>query len=76
MIRVNLDKAKSIAHDRRRAARATEFAPLDVEATIPGKAAAAEIKRQDIRDRYATLQTRIDAAPSVEVLTDIVKALP
>ena len=42
MIRINLDKAKAIAHDRRRTARAREFAPLDVEATIPAKAAAAE----------------------------------
>ena len=42
MIRINLDKAKAIAHDKRRAVRAAEFAPLDIEATIPAKADAAE----------------------------------
>ena len=39
---INIDKAKTIAHDKRRAARAAEFAPLDVKATIPSEAAAAE----------------------------------
>ena len=61
MIRINMDKAKTIAHDQRRAARAAEFAPLDVEATIPAKAAAAEAKRQVIRDKYDRIQTQIDA---------------
>jgi len=38
MITVNIDKAKAIAHDKRRAARAAEFAPLDIKATIPSEA--------------------------------------
>lgn len=64
----NMVKAREIAHERRRAARAAEFAPLDVEATIPAKAAEAEAKRQVIRDRYANMQTAIDAAQDVAAL--------
>ena len=66
MITINLDKAKNIAHDKRRAARSAEFAPLDIKATIPAEAQAAEAARQAIRDKYATMQTAIDAASTVE----------
>ena len=62
MIVVNLDKAKSIGHDMRRAERAKEFAPLDVKATIPSEAETAEAARQAIREKYAVVQTQIDAA--------------
>ncbi len=71
----NLNKCKAIAHDKRRAARAAEFAPLDVEATIPAKAAQAEAARQAIRDKYAVMQTSIDAAADVAVLKEIVEVL-
>lgn len=64
MIRINLDKAKEIGHEMRRAERAKEFAPLDVKATIPSEAAAAEAARQAIRDKYAVIQSEIDAAQS------------
>ena len=64
----NLDKCKAIGHDKRRAIRAAEFAPLDVEATIPAKAAQAESKRQLIRDKYDTMQTAIDTAADVAAL--------
>jgi hypothetical protein len=37
MIVVNIDKAKAIAHDKRRAARSAEFEPLDIKATIPSE---------------------------------------
>ena len=67
---INIDKAKTIAHDIRRAARSAEFAPLDIKATIPSEAAAAEAARQVIRDKYATMQTAIDAAST----TDEIKA--
>lgn len=70
MIRVNLDKAKEIGHEMRRAERAKEFAPLDVKATIPSEAAAAEAARQAIRDKYAVIQNEIDAAQT----TDQIKA--
>jgi hypothetical protein len=49
MITVNVDKAKGIAHEVRRAKRAEEFAPLDVKATIPSEAVAAEEARAAIR---------------------------
>ena len=65
MIIVNLDKAKGIAHDMRRAAREEEFAPLDavIMKQIPGvDAQEAEAARQAIREKYAAIQTEIDAA--------------
>ena len=62
MITINIDKAKAIAHDIRRAARSAEFAPLDIKATIPSEAAAAEAAKQVIREKYAAMQTAIDAA--------------
>jgi len=73
MITVNLEKAKNIANDKRRAARSAEFAPLDIKATIPSEATAAEAERQVIRDKYAQMQQKINAASSVE---DLKKLLP
>jgi hypothetical protein len=68
MISIDMTKAKDIAHDKRRAARTTEFAPLDIKATIPSEAAAAEAARQAIREKYATLQAQMNAAQTVEEL--------
>jgi len=75
MITVNIDKAKAIVHDKRRAARAAEFAPLDIKATIPSEAVAAEAARQAIRDKYAAIQSDIDSAPGVPELSLIVQSL-
>ena len=75
MITINIDKAKTIAHDKRRAARAAEFAPLDVKATIPSEAVAAEAARQAVREKYAAVQTAIDAAADVTALKAIVEGL-
>jgi len=75
MIQINMTKAKAIAHDARRAARAQEFAPLDIKATIPSEAAAAEAARQAIRAKYAAIQSDIDAAPGVAELKLIVESL-
>ena len=61
----NITKAKGLAHETRRQRRADEFAPLDVEATIPAKAAKAEAAREAIRQRYASMQAAIDAAKNV-----------
>jgi hypothetical protein len=72
---INLDKAKAIVHDKRRAARAAEFAPLDIKATIPSEAAAAEAARQAIRDKYAAIQSDIDSAPGVPELKLIADSL-
>jgi hypothetical protein len=65
MIIVNIDKAKAIGHEIRRANREKEFAPLDtvIMKQIPGKdAQAAEAERQVIRDKYAVVQADIEAA--------------
>lgn len=61
----DLDKCKALGHDMRRAKRAEEFAPHDevIMKQIPGAdATAAEVARQEIRDKYAAVQTEIDAA--------------
>lgn len=72
MITINVDKAKGIAHDIRRQARSAEFAPLDVKATIPSEAAAAETARQAVREKYAEVQAQIDSATGVAELKAIV----
>ena len=68
-ITVNMDKAKTIGHEIRRAKRADEFAPLDAEIAkqIPRTdMAAVEAQRQAIREKYAVVQTQIDAATTPE----------
>jgi hypothetical protein len=72
---IDLTKAKDIAHDKRRAARSAEFAPLDIKATIPAEATAAEEARQAVRQKYAEIQTNIDAASDVASLKQLVEAL-
>lgn len=65
MITINVDKAKAIAHDRRRAKRAAEFAPYDdvIAKRLPGTVEAeAEAARAAIRTKYAAIQADIDAA--------------
>jgi hypothetical protein len=75
MIVINLGKAKDITHDVRRAKRAEEFAPLDVKATIPSEAVAAEEARQAVRNKYAAIQTSIDTVETVDELKTIFKEL-
>lgn len=72
MITINIDKAKAIAHDTRRAARAEEFKPLDMKATIPADAAEAEAARQAVRDKYAAMQDQIDTAQTAEELLAVI----
>jgi hypothetical protein len=75
MINVNIDKARTIVHDIRRAKRTAEFAPLDIKATIPSEAAVADAARQAVRDKYAAIQSDIDAAPGVPELKLIADSL-
>ena len=75
MIKIDITKAKGIAHEVRRAKRTEEFAPLDVKATIPSEAAAAEEARAAVRAKYATIQADIDAAADVATLKTIVEGL-
>ena len=71
MIIINIDKAKDIAHDHRRATRTEKFAPLDIKATIPSQAVEAEIARQNIRDKDAKLQIEIDQASDLAELKSL-----
>jgi hypothetical protein len=71
MITINVTKAKAIAHDKRRAARTEEFKPHDevIMKQIPGAdATAAEAARAAIRTKYATMQTAIDSAFTVDAI--------
>jgi len=60
---IDINKAKAIGHDMRRAARTKEFAPYDeaIAKQIPGTDGAEEA-RQAIREKYAAIQTSIDTA--------------
>ena len=78
MITVNLTKAKTIAHDVRRAKRAESFAPFDevIMKQIPGADTdAAEVSRAAVRTKYATVQTNIDAAADVAALKTVVESI-
>jgi hypothetical protein len=79
MIVVNPDKVKVIAHKKRRQARAEEFKPHDdiIMKQIPGDSAAvAEAARQAIREKYAEMQTAIDAATTLsEIKAAIIKVV-
>jgi hypothetical protein len=74
MITINIDKAKNIAHDMRRAARAEEFKPHDevIMKQIPGvDAQAAEAARQAIREKYAAMQADIDSAATPDEIKQV-----
>jgi hypothetical protein len=68
MITIDMNKAKTIAHDARRASRNAAFAPLDIKATIPAEATAAEEARVVIRDTDAELQVQMDATSTADEL--------
>lgn len=73
-IGINLNKAKDIAHEKRRAARAEEFKPYDevIMKQIPGNdAQEAEAARQAIRSKYDALQSQIDSAQSADELKSL-----
>lgn len=74
MITININKARNIAHDVRRAARAEEFKPLDevIMKQIPNTdVASIEVERQAIRDKYAEMQAAIDTASTVEQIKGV-----
>lgn len=70
MITININKAKVIAHDKRRELRSAEFAPYDeaIVKQIPDQSVSAEAARILIREKYAQMQVAIDAAQDVEGL--------
>ena len=73
----DLGKCREIGHDKRRTARAEEFAPFDeiIMKQIPGnEAIAAEASRQVIRDKYALIQDAIDAAETTDEIKSALEA--
>lgn len=80
MIAINVAKSKELAHQVRRAQRSEDFEPLDalIVRQIPGTdVAAVEAQRQVIRDKYAAMQTMIDAASTFrEVKVAIAEIIP
>ena len=75
-IKVDINRAKPIAHDIRRRMRAEEFAPHDeiIAKRIPGTSEQqAEAARQAIRDKYAVVQEELDAAETPEELKEILE---
>jgi hypothetical protein len=65
---IDINKAKAIGHDMRRAARTEEFKPYDeaIAKQIPGQAEGAEEARKAIREKYLAIQKDIDAAKTPE----------
>ena len=74
----DLTMAKKVAHRKRRNRRYSEFAPHDVVVSkaIPGTADAAEASRASLRTKYATMQTEIDAASTIDELYAIMEKYP
>ncbi len=79
MIRIDITKAKAIAHDMRRQARAAEFAPHDeaIAKRLPGTVEAeAEAARAAIRAKYAAMQAEIEAASTPDEIKAALEATP
>ena len=67
----DIAKCKELAHNMRRERRAAELAPLDdiIVKQIPGNnLQQVEAQRQAVRDKYAAMQTAIDAAQDVAAI--------
>lgn len=72
---IDIDGAKQITHERRRAARATEFAPLDdaIAKQLPGKSAIElEADRAAVREKYKLVQEQIEKCESASDLLDVI----
>ncbi len=75
-IQTDLDEAKTITHDKRRAKRELAFAPHDtiISKQIPGQdAVQAEQARVVIRDDDAVMQTAIDACADEVTLRQLIQ---
>ena len=69
MIAINLEKAKPIAHEKRRELRAKEFAPLDdlMAKRLPNvDLVEVEGQRWEIRSKYDVMQVAIDNAQTID----------
>ena len=77
IIEIDLDRAKAIGHDLRRANRNAEFAAHDkvISLQIPGvQRDAAEAARAAIRARYAIIQAAVDAATTTDEIKEALNA--
>ena len=74
----DLNRAKKIAHRKRRNRRYIQFAAHDavISTAIPGTADAAEASRVVIRSTYAAMQTEIDACSTVDEVYAILQKYP
>ena len=75
----DLNRAKKIAHRKRRNRRYNQFAPHDdvVSKAIPGTATdSAEASRVGIRSTYASMQTEIDACSTIDEIHAILQKYP
>jgi len=71
MISFNIEKAKIIAHNIRRANREKEFEPLDylIAKQLPNvEFEQIEAKRQEIRNKYEVIQNKIDSSKNLDDL--------
>lgn len=78
MIKINLTKAKEIAHNIRRQKRDEEFSPIDslIAKQLPSNDfKKLESERQKIRDKYSVIQIKIDDCKNIEELENVIKAL-
>jgi hypothetical protein len=76
-IEIDLNRAKAIGHDLRRANRNAEFAPHDkvISLQIPGvQRDAAEAARAAIRARYVIIESAIDAATTTDEIKEALSA--
>ncbi len=75
---INVEKAREVAHDARRAKRAAEFAPLDdaIAKQLPGvDIAEVEGQRHDVRVKYEKAQADIAKAATVEEIRAVIGGL-
>jgi hypothetical protein len=71
MIKINMDKARQIAHGIRRDLRSKEFEPHDqiIMKQIPGSNnSVAENARESIRQKYQQVQILVDKAETPQEL--------
>ena len=75
----DLNRAKKIAHRKRRNRRYNQFVPHDdvISKAIPGTATdTAEASRVGIRSTYASMQTEIDACSTIDEIHAILQKYP
>jgi hypothetical protein len=75
VIKVNLEKAKTIAHEIRRRVRSDEFLPVDGDSAYTSLNETGQALREDIKAKDDAAQIAIDAAADSEELKTILGKL-